>query len=559
MESLKNILIRLYKPFVLIVTGIFICISYFRIYFGVDLSDEAQYVGSAYLQTVGGKPFINEMFIQQMASLLYAPVIQFYFDNLGSLDGVMLFVRHLYFLMAMVTFAFSFLFWKNKTSTQISMLISCIPLLFIYLSIPSLSYNTMGSHFFGIAMYSGLLSIQRQSKWLIAISALAWSISIVSYPPMALGLFLFILFYFKKNKPLIVTQTLVFVICEGLFFIWLKSFGLENIKRSYILSSQANILGSPLLKLEQAWAAYKLGLPQAWIIGALLVLYVVIPARRAIKNFIFLMLFIFAFLIFSQTHNLHPSPAHIYFATGALITLAYIIYTLIQKQSIASDIAFLGLSCFIIGLLALWTSSNSLYATALCFVFCFQVFVYLFTQYKNAKLAAVPLILILTSISYWSYISSYRDDEFKNLNTKIETGPYKGLITSQAKHDYLEIIQYDLSVLKKKNNSILFYDNFPAGYLMTAMTPKTPCLFMQYMPAAPLLRQYYANFYKDPDNLPDVVYDFKLMFYTSTTVYPLNSGNDNPSNDPMKDFFYKRVDYRLVASTDFYRIFIRQK
>jgi hypothetical protein len=119
--------------------------SYLRIYFGIGHTDEIQYVTSAALESLGGKPFVNEGFIQQIASLMTSPVINAYIKLRGSTDGLVLFNRHLYFaifLSAAILFRHTLdQVFPNRTWESVLGALGF--LVYTHNTMPSLSYNTV--------------------------------------------------------------------------------------------------------------------------------------------------------------------------------------------------------------------------------------------------------------------------------------------------------------------------------------------------------------------------------------------------------------------------------
>ena len=61
------------KSPVLVAICLILVISFMRIFFGADLTDEAQYISQVNGLFWGGKAFYSDLFIQQIASILYYP------------------------------------------------------------------------------------------------------------------------------------------------------------------------------------------------------------------------------------------------------------------------------------------------------------------------------------------------------------------------------------------------------------------------------------------------------------------------------------------------------
>src|SRR5436190_14820321 len=72
----------------------------YRCFFGIDFTDEAQYVAQGYSPLVGGIPFVSDMLLQQTVSLLLSPLLWLFIKVSGSTDGMVLFFRILWWAAA---------------------------------------------------------------------------------------------------------------------------------------------------------------------------------------------------------------------------------------------------------------------------------------------------------------------------------------------------------------------------------------------------------------------------------------------------------------------------
>lgn len=65
----------------------------------------------------------------------------------------------------------------------------------------------------------------------------------------------------------------------------------------------------------------------------------------------------------------------------------------------------------------------------------------------------------------------YNDDPTANLNTRLTSGPWRGIATTREKRDHVELMQSSIAAYEDPAKRILFLNHFPAGYLMTRMRP----------------------------------------------------------------------------------------
>ncbi len=79
---------------VVVVAGL----TYGRLYYGVDFTDEAFYVAVPYRFVLGAQPLVDETnIVQQTPALLLYPFVALW-NWLVGLEGIVLYARHLHFL-----------------------------------------------------------------------------------------------------------------------------------------------------------------------------------------------------------------------------------------------------------------------------------------------------------------------------------------------------------------------------------------------------------------------------------------------------------------------------
>lgn len=89
--------------FSLLIIGIVLFMTIFRLFFGAELTDEAYSVAETYMVSEGALPFVNNWSQMPGWSLLRAPFIRLYTTIVGGTDGIFLFFRFLTFLINVIT------------------------------------------------------------------------------------------------------------------------------------------------------------------------------------------------------------------------------------------------------------------------------------------------------------------------------------------------------------------------------------------------------------------------------------------------------------------------
>ena len=77
-----------------------------------------------------------------------------------------------------------------------------------------------------------------------------------------------------------------------------------------------------------------------------------------------------------------------------------------------------------------------------------------------------PAVALLAIGVALQYLSVYRDAGMRHLTVPVNDGAYAGLYTTREKRDFLTALDRDLAAVSASGCRILFYDTFPAGYLL---------------------------------------------------------------------------------------------
>jgi hypothetical protein len=117
-----------------------------------------------------------------------------------------------------------------------------------------------------------------------------------------------------------------------------------------------------------------------------------------------------------------------------------------------------------------------------------------------------PAVVLLAVGVAIQYLSVYRDDGITNLTTPVGDGAYAGILTTSAKRDYLRTLERDLAAASGPECRILFYDTFPAGYLLGHGRPATNATWLLDVADDDEARyqQLLLDYYEEHGGLPDV-------------------------------------------------------
>jgi hypothetical protein len=127
--------------------------------------------------------------------------------------------------------------------------------------------------------------------------------------------------------------------------------------------------------------------------------------------------------------------------------------------------------------------------------------------------AVVPPAIAAAALATLSIVPSYRDGPIGALNARIASGPWAGLSTTTAKRAFLERLTEDLADATPYCG-ILFFNDFPGGYLVTRARPATNSTWITGVPKSktPSWRRELADYYRR-HAVPDVVVKMKVIPY----------------------------------------------
>ncbi|MBX3220857.1 MAG: hypothetical protein KF795_10075 [Labilithrix sp.] len=166
--------------------------SFWRLRFGVDFTDEAFYAAITQRYALGDVPYLDEYNLRQTASLLTVPYYWLYLKVNGGTDGVVYFLRVIYFLVQLGTGWTVYRFAEKRLPRSFAMIAASLPVVFIPFGIPTCSYNTLGAMFFAAGAFTGLRALFDDPRPHTFTSAgVLHGLACVAYPPLAVPVLVF--------------------------------------------------------------------------------------------------------------------------------------------------------------------------------------------------------------------------------------------------------------------------------------------------------------------------------------------------------------------------------
>lgn len=538
-----------------VISGVF-----YRLYFGVDFTDEAFYIVIPYRFAMGATPFIDEINLLQTASFIFIPFIKIYYWIVGSTEGIVLFTRRFYLTYMILISSLTYFYFKRFIRWQVALLISFTCVAFIPYNVPSFSYNTLSYSLFTLGCITAIgIIFNNDRPYYFLLSGLCHGLAVLAYPTILIPslIFLIIIVFIKKLKAFFY-YVLGGLLIAGVLLPLVFQAGPDNLVGVYTYFRSFGVQGGSVDKLINTILAFWNTYPyKVSIISSLVVVY--LSYKLNYKSAIYVLLLLPILPLLPLLKGSYISASLLYISYYALLA-PYLLLFFGKDQKVRQVFWVLWVPSFIAGLTFAWSSSNGYIAAGLGF---FQgslvtaYFIYRLLsglQISKSKfheiIQIISPIMILVTLVCFQYTSVYRDDPIPELNTRVLAGPYSGMFTTTEKNQYLTELSDDLESISKPELKVLFYDRFPAGYLLTSMIPATNTCWLQPVNVFPNLnRQLNVDYYNKYDMEPDIVVRMKKVFYsaqeTNELVYPPNDSLNNMVES----------QYKEILSTSNYSIF----
>ncbi|HMN68923.1 MAG TPA: hypothetical protein PKC28_10330 [Bdellovibrionales bacterium] len=530
-------------------------LAYFRIYFGVEITDEAYYVAVAYLSSIGGTPYVNDVYFQQNASLVYEPVVYLYHFFFGG-TGIILFVRHLYFGLALSVAVSWTLVLRRFVRTDFAFLISLLPVTFVLSAVPSLGYNAVGSLGFGLGAALALNGALGGRTLLPA--GFVFSLALFGYPtfaPAVVLLYLAMLFWFWKERgeyrlDVLLSGVLGAALVVTYFALLVWRVGFENLEFSYEVAVVFGALGSAWDKVRYTIDfSRESGAPWwTWALAAAASIGLKVWRRE------WWPVAVFGYGVACLTLALYgnPPPSHLFLTFAALLGIP--LFVTRERSRFWVFATGIYAITMIQAAVVAWTSGNSIYNASLASQYALMMVLMMAARNSSRAITFATLVFVNLCLLFWTYNYMYRDDSLWSLDAVMESGPWAGMVTSAERKALLEEIEADILRAAEKGRSILFYDSFPGGYFYTDLYPATRSVFIHPMPYGTPMRETYYKYYLNPANRPDVFFQFESFPYSRTTGYAYRNSWSMSPDDKFYDQLPRSGEYELLWQRPHYKV-----
>jgi hypothetical protein len=504
-----------------------VAITYWRLWYGVDFTDEAFYVAVPYRFALGAKPFVDETSVtQQTTAILLYPFVRAYYAILG-MTGIVLFVRHLQFLLSLFVAVAVYRSLRLFVARSCAVPIALAAVVFVPFTIHSLSYDSVGSALLTAGCFLGVRPLVDPRALASRLgSAICLGLAAFAYPPLAIPVAVCVTVRIALAQGHRIREGLE----HGALALGLPALGLAGLAVSagpatvvhdYRRSSEFLGQAGGIAKLRLIYHQTERTLPHWWLLlPAIAFLWLAWRYRRG------------AALVALAVLPLLVLPPRLTFFTTSLNFVAHFgwvapaLFVLVRRRPGAKLLLLaVWVPSFVAGATTAYSSANGAvnfgvggFATAIVAT------VYLVWAFEDAigrvdlrVLALAPALLVLGLLVWSDTIPVYRDASLSALSARVQSGPYAGLQTTPWKRTWIGRLQHDLERYESVC-TILFFDDFPAGYLLSEARPDTNGAWVATV--APQLERPYQDellrYYRGR-GYPDVVVVMRRIPYTRHT------------------------------------------
>lgn len=538
--------IKRYTPYlILLLCGITLLV---RALYGFCWSDESFYASTAYRFMCGDRVFHDDWFPTQLSGIITIPFLYFYNVVVGSMSGVLLYLRIIYVLLSVICSGVLFYIFSRDRNLFIAYTVSLLMLFYTHLNIATLSYYTISVQCFMLSMaliyhfmHTGMKSNLVGSGVLFAFSVLALPTMSVVYVVLIMGIIIaWVISSKTKNHNLrdrlerlqigtVAVYTLAGIAIPAVLFC---IFMIGNVSLSdfikgipYVLSDEEH--GTSLIfPLRKFFISINAEFHKGAYLSYLMILASLLGRKLLMKKPVLKQL---AFMANTGIFFINAIYAmgHTGYIMTALCLFALPLYILTESRD-RKLFYTIFVGGMIFSLVYSYSSNGFLYvlsmghavasAASIAFIYDFWSEIQGELDIANKKtvgalIKGISIMIIcycLCTTVYLRMVNVYRDAPLSKLDAVVTQGPAKGLRTTQQ-HKNLYDTVYDVIRgkctrealgMQEGDEGYLFITKLlPFGYMCTDLRVAAPSTWRTSFDSE-RLREYYEL---NPEKLPDVV------------------------------------------------------
>ena len=441
-----------------------VLLTYARLYFGIDFTDESFYVAVPYRFATGARPFVDDTSVTQPASALVYPFIKLYVALFGS-EGLVLFVRNLHFAFTGAIGVSLYLGIRSVVAdVWFAMLAAAAAVAVVPFGIHSLSYNTLGSGFLAGGMFLGLAWLSRRRRPYLVASGAALGLSAFAYPPLLVAVCCWFaalyLSFTPRSLRALRSGLLPAAVCALAAIGFYLQDGISGIRAALAQARDVGSQDSGSQKLghilDSVSASFTLKTSVA-VVVALLVL--ALASRR--QTWAVLLLVPLSVLAL-PTGRTHDDAVATQFVTNFAL-FGPIAFLTVWRDNAARRV--FGLvwcpSAIAAGVTALSSANGGINAGIGFFPASVATLVLIALALRGCTAGLGPTVrawlpllpggvLLATAVAL-QYTSVYRDAPIRSLTAMVPSGAYAGLLTTPERRSFIQTLESDLQELWAQN------------------------------------------------------------------------------------------------------------
>ncbi len=491
-----------------------------RLKLGADVTDESFYAVVQHRFALGDKPYLDEVNLRQNAAFITLPLYWARLKIKGNTDGIILFLRFVYFVFTCGTAYSIYRFARTRIGHTPAVLVGLLGIAFIPFNVPTCSYNTLGCTFLTTGIFLSLwrLSATEEEPAPLAVhyaSGFAHGLAVIAYPPLAIPVVLFTVVtpWFDESKRrfrnvgLYVGGGLTTVL---LILPLLSAAGPKGIREAIAYEralTQPRTMDKLKAVVEELWNLAPL--QQGGAAPRLLVvtlLFIVAARSFGVVRQIVLPCILPGIAWWVNTPALRgPVDQHtvgLYFNVySGLAGLAFVALGRLDKQAWRLVFCCLVPSA-IAGLINGYSSDNGAMNAGLgafpAAVLAVILAVEIASNGGRRRQALLWASATAASLVYYhielSYALVYRDGPAETLKTRVRFGPFRGLYTTEKNAAEIHELVTVLRKFEDRTARMVSFYDFPAAYIVTRMKPGMPSSWTDSrIPASPFMMDYYRR------------------------------------------------------------------
>lgn len=554
---------------VVAVTGLVVALTYTRLFYGVDLNDEAFYIVVPYRYLLGATPIVDEVNISQLgAGALASPLLAGYYHAFG-LDGIVLFSRHLYFLFAAGLSVALFVSMRVVLrDALLALSASLLALAFIPFNHPSLNYNSLANGFFTAGCFLGLAYAKSGRAGYLFAAGATHGLAVFAYPPLIVPVVVFsvALYAVTRSRGGLLRYLAIALLGAAAWLMMLFSGG-SDAARDFLAHARSVNAGRDV-GIERAISVVRdavANFPLAPLAVAAAITAALVY-RRHPRLSVALLLLLPLLALPARPVALASPGAAVHYATN-LGLLALPLLMFFRHEPLARRLMMLvWIPAFAAGWAISWSTFDDgghqgigFFAAAIVTAILLATAIDRVTiSIGGDRHRAIALLAPLVSVGVFvalQYSAAPHELAPWRLDRRVASGPYAGLLTTQAKDQFMrELRQNVADVTSRGSCSILFYYDFPAGYLMTTATPETNTSFLYSRePHRHVFSPWLRAYFEDRGELPDVAVRLTEIPQTELPRRPRYVASD------VLDRLIRSSSYERVVREDSYAVYVEKR